>query len=36
MNLGRFEVRDSKIAEGSPILAMSADEWRGFLRTVTR
>lgn len=35
-NLGRFEVRDSKLAEGSPILAMSADEWRGFLRTATR
>ncbi|GLZ78246.1 hypothetical protein Afil01_30530 [Actinorhabdospora filicis] len=33
---GRYEVRDSKLAEGSPILAMSADDWRGFLATATR
>ncbi|MEV0644851.1 DUF397 domain-containing protein [Phytomonospora sp. NPDC050363] len=35
-NSGRFEVRDSKLADGSPVLAMSADDWRGFLRTVAR
>lgn len=32
----RFEVRDSKFTEGSPILGVSADDWRGFLTVITR
>ncbi|GIG69726.1 DUF397 domain-containing protein [Phytomonospora endophytica] len=35
-NAGRFELRDSKLADGSPILELSANDWRGFLSTVTR
>lgn len=30
------DVRDSKLDAGSPILSVSADEWRSFLSVVTR
>ncbi|MEV0650339.1 DUF397 domain-containing protein [Phytomonospora sp. NPDC050363] len=34
-NLGRFQVRDSKLAE-SPVLTLTAADWVGFLAIVKR
>lgn len=33
---GRFEVRDSKLGEASPILDLSGTDWRSFLATSQR
>ncbi|GLZ75955.1 hypothetical protein Afil01_07620 [Actinorhabdospora filicis] len=30
------DVRDSKLGDASPILAVAPADWRGFLATVTR